>query len=85
MGFYKVGLELFTAFGWRAVDLVQKFEEKFSDLKLHDIPNTVSRTLRSVCEHGVDIVNLHALGGYEMMSKAGRLCNLFGRNGNAPG
>lgn len=78
VSFYKVGLELFTAFGWHAVDLVQKFGGKvFLDLKLHDIPNTVSRTLRSVCEHGVDIVNLHALGGYAMMNKAEEAVQTF--------
>jgi orotidine-5'-phosphate decarboxylase len=71
VGYYKIGLELFTAHGWKAVELVQKYGGKvFLDLKLHDIPNTVSRALRAVCEHGVDIVNLHALGGFEMMKMA---------------
>jgi len=70
--FYKVGLELFTAHGWKAVNLVKNYGGRvFLDLKLHDIPNTVSRTLASVCEHEVDIVNVHALGGFEMMKMAG--------------
>ena len=69
--FYKVGLELFTAYGWKAVNLVKNHGGRvFLDLKLHDIPNTVSRTLASVCEHEVDIVNVHALGGFEMMKMA---------------
>ena len=69
--FYKVGLELFTAHGWKAVNLVKNHGGRvFLDLKLHDIPNTVSRTLASVCEHEVDIVNVHALGGFEMMKMA---------------
>jgi len=69
--YYKVGLELFTAHGWKAVNLVKNYRGKvFLDLKLHDIPNTVSRTLASVCEHEVDIVNVHALGGLEMMKMA---------------
>ena len=69
--FYKVGLELFTAYGWKAVNLVKNYGGRvFLDLKLHDIPNTVSRTLASVCEHEVDIVNVHALGGFEMMKAA---------------
>ncbi len=69
--FYKVGLELFTAHGWKAVSLVKNYGGRvFLDLKLHDIPNTVSRTLASVCEHEVDIVNVHALGGFEMMKMA---------------
>ncbi len=69
--YYKVGLELFTAHGWKAVNLVKNYGGRvFLDLKLHDIPNTVSRTLASVCEHEVDIVNVHALGGFEMMKLA---------------
>ena len=69
--FYKVGLEFFTAHGWKAVNLVKNYGGRvFLDLKLHDIPNTVSRTLASVCEHEVDIVNVHALGGFEMMQMA---------------
>ena len=69
--YYKVGLELFTAHGWKAVNLVKNYGGRvFLDLKLHDIPNTVSRTLASVCEHEVDIVNVHALGGFEMMKMA---------------
>jgi len=69
--FYKVGLELFTAHGWKAVNLVKNYGGRvFLDLKLHDIPNTVSRSLASVCEHEVDIVNVHALGGFEMMKMA---------------
>ncbi len=69
--YYKVGLELFTAHSWKAVNMVKNYGGKvFLDLKLHDIPNTVSRTLASVCEHEVDIVNVHALGGFEMMKAA---------------
>jgi orotidine-5'-phosphate decarboxylase len=69
--YYKVGLELFTAHGWKAVNLVKNYGGRvFLDLKLHDIPNTVSRTLAAVCEHEVDIVNVHALGGFEMMKAA---------------
>ena len=69
--YYKVGLELFTAHGWKAVNLVKNYGGRvFLDLKLHDIPNTVSRTLAAVCEHEVDMVNVHALGGFEMMKMA---------------
>jgi orotidine-5'-phosphate decarboxylase len=69
--YYKVGLELFTAHSWKAVNLVKNYGGRvFLDLKLHDIPNTVSRTLAAVCEHEVDMVNVHALGGLEMMKAA---------------
>ena len=76
--YYKVGLELFTAHGWKAVNLVKNYGGRvFLDLKLHDIPNTVSRTLAAVCEHGVDIVNIHTLGGFEMMKMAREAVNKY--------
>lgn len=85
VGYYKIGLELFTAHGWKAVELVQKYDAKiFLDLKLHDIPNTVSRALRSVCEHNIDIVNLHALGGFEMMKAARLAVSEFSKGSKRP-
>lgn len=70
ISFYKVGFELFTAHGWAAVKLVRKYKGRvFLDLKLHDIPNTVSKTMAVLCEHEVDMVTVHTLGGFEMMKK----------------
>ncbi|MBN1688109.1 MAG: orotidine-5'-phosphate decarboxylase [Candidatus Omnitrophica bacterium] len=68
VSYYKVGFELFTAHGWKAVELVKKYNAKvFLDLKLHDIPNTAARTAKVICEHEVDMFNVHALGGGDMM------------------
>lgn len=68
---YKIGSELFTVQGWKAVELVEKFGGKvFLDLKLHDIPTTVARTSRVIAERGVFMFNVHALGGLEMMREA---------------
>lgn len=70
ISYYKVGLELFTACGWAAVDIVKKSGARvFLDLKLHDIPNTVSKTAKVICDHGVDMFNVHTSGGPEMMKK----------------
>lgn len=70
ISFYKIGFELFTAHGWAAVDLVRKFGGKiFLDLKLHDIPNTVSKTAAVLCEHDIEMFNVHTLGGLEMMKQ----------------
>lgn len=70
ISFYKIGFELFTEHGWKAVELVKKFKGKiFLDLKLHDIPNTVSKTAAVICEHEIEMFNVHALGGLEMMRK----------------
>ena len=68
---YKVGSELFTAEGWRAVELVRRSgAEVFLDLKLHDIPTTVAKTARVIANHDVFMFNVHALGGLEMMREA---------------
>lgn len=66
--YFKIGFELFTAHSWKAVELVKKYDGKiFLDLKLHDIPNTVAKTAAVICDHEVDMFNVHALGGYDMM------------------
>jgi orotidine-5'-phosphate decarboxylase len=68
---YKVGLQLFTAHGKRAVDLVHKNGGKvFLDLKLHDIPATVAHAVREAQRLGVEAVSLHLLGGPDMVRAA---------------
>jgi len=71
VGMFKVGKELFTACGREAVTAVQLHGgEVFLDLKYHDIPNTVARAMVEAARLGVKLVNLHALGGGEMMETA---------------
>lgn len=68
---FKVGLGLWTLYGPRAVELVHKKGGKvFLDLKFHDIPNTVSASIKAVLKLGVFMVNVHTLGGVEMMRQA---------------
>jgi orotidine-5'-phosphate decarboxylase len=71
--FFKLGLEAFTAAG---PDIVRDIKESggrvFLDLKFHDIPRTVYRACRAALEHGVDIIDVHASGGYSMMREAAR-------------
>ncbi len=68
--YYKIGFEFFTAHGWKAVELVKKYGARiFLDLKLHDIPNTAAKTAAVICDHEVDMFNVHALGGLEMMKE----------------
>ena len=69
--FVKIGMELYYAAG---PDIVRGIKERghkvFLDLKLHDIPNTVKKTMRVLSELGADICNLHASGTISMMEAA---------------
>jgi len=70
-GFYKVGLELFSAEGPSIVAWLRGLgKEVFVDLKLHDIPNTVRGAARSVARHGASLLTVHASGGREMIAAA---------------
>lgn len=71
--FYKIGSEAFTSCGINAIDLIKDCGGKiFLDLKFHDIPNTVYRAVKSAGKLGVDIINVHASGGVDMMRAAKR-------------
>ena len=67
----KVGLELFTAMGPPVCERVRDAGYPlFLDLKLHDIPFTVSGAVRSACSMRPELLNVHGLGGVEMMRAA---------------
>jgi len=69
--FLKVGMELFYKEGPSIIyDLKEKNHQIFLDLKLHDIPNTVGSAMKNLASLGVDLVNVHAAGGTDMMSRA---------------
>lgn len=69
--FVKIGMELYYAAGPEIVREIKRRGHKiFLDLKLHDIPNTVKKTMRVLSNLDVDMTNLHAAGTIEMMKAA---------------
>lgn len=69
--FVKIGMELFYAEGPEIVREIKKRGHKiFLDLKLHDIPNTVKKSMAVLSKLDVDITNLHAAGTKRMMEAA---------------
>ncbi|MGN0534125.1 MAG: orotidine-5'-phosphate decarboxylase [Eubacterium sp.] len=69
--FVKIGMELFYAEGPSIVREIKKRGHKiFLDLKLHDIPNTVKKSMAVLSRLDVDMTNLHAAGTVEMMKAA---------------
>ena len=69
--FVKIGMELYYAVG---PSIVKKIKERghkiFLDLKLHDIPNTVKKSMAVLSALDVDMTNLHAAGTKRMMEAA---------------
>lgn len=69
--FVKIGMELFYAEGPEIVREIKKMGHKiFLDLKLHDIPNTVKKSMAVLSNLEVDMCNVHAAGTKGMMSAA---------------
>ncbi len=69
--FVKIGMELFYGAGPDIVRTVKaRGHQVFLDLKLHDIPNTVKKSMTVLRDLGADIVNLHAAGTIQMMEAA---------------
>lgn len=73
VGYYKVGLQLFSRTGPQVINYLREQGEKvFADLKLHDIPNTVAKATRALTALGAGIIDVHVSGGTEMMKAAVR-------------
>ncbi|WCR58348.1 orotidine-5'-phosphate decarboxylase [Wolbachia endosymbiont of Ctenocephalides felis wCfeJ] len=71
VGMIKLGLEFFAAHGPSGVREIAKCNIPiFLDLKLHDIPNTVAKTVEAIKALGVEILTLHISGGTRMLKEA---------------
>ncbi|MGZ4966364.1 MAG: orotidine-5'-phosphate decarboxylase [Chthoniobacterales bacterium] len=75
VGFFKIGLQLYTAAGPEIVRAVLgEGGQVFLDLKLHDIPNTVSKAVRAAGDLGVQMLTIHLGGGRRMIEAAMKEC-----------
>ena len=67
----KVGLQLFISEGPKVLDfLSQNGFEIFLDLKLHDIPNTVRKSVEEISQYNVKLTTIHLQGGRDMIRAA---------------
>lgn len=71
VNYYKVGMELYFSVGNQVLHYLQQQNKRvFLDLKLHDIPNTVARSVKSLTGLGAAMLNVHAFGGPAMLKAA---------------
>jgi orotidine-5'-phosphate decarboxylase len=71
VGYFKVGIAPFTAFGEDILKAVAASGKKvFLDLKFHDIPNTVKNASYVAAKRNIDMLNFHCSGGEAMLQAA---------------
>ncbi len=83
VGYFKVGLQLFTACGFKSVEVIKEHGGKvYFDGKFQDIPNTIAQTSINLLKRGVDFFNISATGGSKMMINTLEACNDYARKNN---
>jgi len=70
VGYFKIGLQLFTSYGLSAIKMIRDNGGKvYCDLKFHDIPNTVSHACSNLIKHNINFFNVHLQGGSKMVTQ----------------
>tara|TARA_B100001057_G_scaffold333988_1_gene334547 strand:+ start:597 stop:1304 length:708 start_codon:yes stop_codon:yes gene_type:complete len=78
IGGIKLGMEFFNSFGPEGVREISSFGIPiFLDLKLHDIPVTVYKTIKTLMELDIAIINVHSSGGRDMLKAAAKARDEF--------
>ena len=67
---FKINDLLFSAEDGEIISKLKKFGKVFADVKLHDVPSTVARSVARLEKAGADLITVHAVGGVEMMKAA---------------
>jgi orotidine-5'-phosphate decarboxylase len=68
---FKIGPRLFIPYGKRVINLIKEYGcGVFLDLKLHDIPTQVAKSVEKIAKLGVKMFTIHALGGREMIKES---------------
>ncbi len=76
VGFFKVGLQLYTSVGSEIIEMIHDEGGKvFFDGKFHDIPNTVARASANLVKKGISFFDIHIKGGSKMLSTTVKLAN----------
>ena len=71
VGFFKIGLQLFTSGGFNAIKMIKENGGKvYCDLKFHDIPHVISHACSNLIKRDIDFFNLHLQGGSKMVTQA---------------
>ncbi|MCK9229629.1 MAG: orotidine-5'-phosphate decarboxylase [Syntrophales bacterium] len=85
VGLFKVGMEAFTRFGPVIVEeITSRGGKVFLDLKFHDIPNTTARAVEAAMKMPLAMINIHALGGSDMMRQTVDAAQKLSRNEGIP-
>lgn len=85
VGYFKVGLQLYSACGYEAVKMIHELGAKvFFDAKFHDIPNTVARASANLVKNDVDFFDLHIKGGSKMLTTTCKYSREIAKKFNKP-